>query len=332
MADCSMAVTLDFVRGLPKAELHVHIEGTLEPDLMFRLAARNGVGLPFPDVESVKQAYRFTDLQSFLDIYYRATDVLRTENDFYDLMDEYLRRAIIDGVRRAEIFFDPQAHTSRGIGFETFMSGFRRAIEAHSSDISVGLIMCFLRHLPADQAESTFVRSEPYRDMLLGVGLDSSEVGFPAGPFSGVFRSAASAGLRRVAHAGEEGPAANVWTAIDDLGAERVDHGVRSADDPLLVAELVRRRIPLTMCPLSNVKLKVFERLADHNLRELLDRGVMVTINSDDPAYFGGYVAENYLRTAEALALSPDDVRELAKNSISASFLDEEEKRRLLDG
>ncbi len=324
-------MSLDFIRGLPKAELHVHIEGTLEPESMFALATRNGVRLPFPDVESVRRAYEFTDLQSFLDIYYRAADVLRTRQDFHDLMVAYLERAEEDGVTRAEIFFDPQSHTERGIGFDVFMPGFLDAIEEHSDRISAGLIMCFLRHLPAEDAEETFERARPYLRHLLGVGLDSSEVGFPAAPFAEVFRRAADAGLHRVAHAAEEGPPANVWSALNDLGVERVDHGVRSVEDPDLVAELVRREIPLTMCPLSNVKLRVFDRLEDHNLLKLLDQGVVVTVNSDDPAYFGGYVGENYLRVAEALDLSAEHVRILAANSIRASFLDEAEKARILN-
>ncbi len=324
-------MSLDFIRGLPKAELHVHIEGTLEPESMFALATRNGVRLPFPDVDSVRRAYEFTDLQSFLDIYYRAADVLRTRQDFHDLMVAYLERAEEDGVTRAEIFFDPQSHTERGIGFDVFMPGFLDAIEEHSDRISAGLIMCFLRHLPAEDAEGTFERARPYLRHLLGVGLDSSEVGFPAAPFAEVFRRAADAGLHRVAHAAEEGPPANVWSALNDLGVERVDHGVRSVEDPDLVAELVRREIPLTMCPLSNVKLRVFDRLEDHNLLKLLDQGVVVTVNSDDPAYFGGYVGENYLRVAEALDLSAEHVRILAANSIRASFLDEAEKARILN-
>ncbi len=326
-----MDVSLDFIRGLPKAELHVHIEGTLEPESMFALATRNGVRLPFPDVDSVRRAYEFTDLQSFLDIYYRAADVLRTRQDFHDLMVAYLERAEEDGVTRAEIFFDPHSHTERGIGFDVFMPGFLDAIEEHSDRISAGLIMCFLRHLPAEDAEETFERARPYLRHLLGVGLDSSEVGFPAAPFAEVFRRAADAGLHRVAHAAEEGPPANVWSALNDLGVERVDHGVRSVEDPDLVAELVRREIPLTMCPLSNVKLRVFDRLEDHNLLKLLDQGVVVTVNSDDPAYFGGYVGENYLRVAEALDLSAEHVRILAANSIRASFLDEAEKARILN-
>ncbi len=324
-------MSLDFIRGLPKAELHVHIEGTLEPESMFALATRNGVRLPFPDVDSVRRAYEFTDLQSFLDIYYRAADVLRTRQDFHDLMVAYLERAEEDGVTRAEIFFDPQSHTERGIGFDVFMPGFLDAIEEHSDRISAGLIMCFLRHLPAEDAEETFERARPYLRHLLGVGLDSSEVGFPAAPFAEVFRRAADAGLHRVAHAAEEGPPANVWSALNDLGVERVDHGVRSVEDPDLVAELVRREIPLTMCPLSNVKLRVFDRLEDHNLLKLLDQGVVVTVNSDDPAYFGGYVGENYLRVAEALDLSAEHVRILAANSIRASFLDDAEKARILN-
>ena len=322
----------NFVRRLPKAELHVHIEGTLEPEMMFELALRNGIQLPYPSVDAVRAAYEFRDLQSFLDIYYRGAAVLVTEEDFRDLMAAYLEQAHADGVRRAEVFFDPQTHIARGIGFPVFMAGFSRAItEAEERwGISAGLIMCFLRHLPAREALATWEASSPFRDRLLGVGLDSSEVGHPPELFVEVFAAAREAGLHVVAHAGEEGPAAYISGALDALGAERIDHGVRSADDPAVVARLARERIPLTMCPLSNVKLKVFDRIAGHNLKRLLDLGVLVTVNSDDPAYFGGYVVDNYLALADGLGLRDDDLARLARNSIEASFLAPDAKAALI--
>jgi adenosine deaminase len=321
-----------YVRLLPKAELHVHIEGTLEPEMMFELALRNGIQLRYTSVDAVRAAYEFRDLQAFLDIYYQGAAVLVTEDDFHDLMAAYLERANADGVRRAEVFFDPQTHTARGIGFPVFMAGFARAIaEAEERwGMSVGLIMCFLRHLPAREALATWEASVPFRDRLLGVGLDSSEVGNPPELFVDVFRAAREAGLHVVAHAGEEGPAAYVTGALDALGAERIDHGVRSADDPEVVERLARERIPLTMCPLSNVKLKVFDRIDGHNLKRLLDLGVLVTVNSDDPAYFGGYVLDNYLALAAGLGLGDADLALLARNSIEASFLPADAKAVLL--
>ncbi len=324
--------TASFIRALPKAELHLHIEGTLEPEMMFDLAARNGIDLPFANVEEVRAAYEFSDLQSFLDIYYQGAAVLVTEQDFFDLMYAYLERAAADGVRRAEIFFDPQTHTERGIGFSVFMGGFTRAMQAAYNEwgISAALIMCFLRHLPGEAAVETWSEAAPYADLMIGVGLDSSEVGNPPEWFAAAYQLARDAGLHAVAHAGEEGPPAYIVGALDSLGAERIDHGVRSAEDPALVERLVAERIPLTMCPLSNVKLRVFDRLEDHNLKDLLDRGVRVTINSDDPAYFGGYALDNYVAVAEALNLSRDDLITLARNSIEATFLPVDEKDALL--
>jgi adenosine deaminase len=325
--------TRSFIRALPKAELHVHIEGTLEPEMMVALAERNGISLPFATVDEVRAAYEFSDLQSFLDIYYQGAAVLVTEQDFYDLMFAYLERAADDGVRRAEIFFDPQTHTERGIGFPVFMNGFVRAMTDAEQrwGISAALIMCFLRHLPGDAATSTWHEAEPFADRILGVGLDSGEVGNPPEWFTKAYALARAAGLRSVAHAGEEGPPAYITGALDALGAERIDHGVRCDEDPALVERLVGEQIPLAMCPLSNVKLRVFDRLEDHNLKRLLDRGVRVTINSDDPAYFGGYVLDNYVATAEALDLSREDLIALARNSIEAAFLGREDKRDLLD-
>jgi adenosine deaminase len=324
--------TAAFIRRLPKAELHVHIEGTLEPEMMFDLAARNGVDLPYASAEEVRAAYEFDDLQSFLDIYYQAASVLITEQDFFDLMHAYLERAARDGVRRAEVFFDPQTHTERGVGFDVFMGGFRRAISTAEAQwpISAVLIMCFLRHLPEAAAVETWQAARPYLDDIAAVGLDSGEVGNPPGRFAEAFTLARETGLHAVAHAGEEGPPAYVTGALDALGAERIDHGVRSEEDPALVERLVAEQIPLTMCPLSNVRLRVFDTLADHNLKRLLDRGVKVTINSDDPAYFGGYIADNWIATAEALDLDRDDLVTLARNSIEASFMAQEDKARLL--
>jgi len=324
--------TASFVRALPKAELHLHIEGTLEPEMMFDLAARNDIDLPFANVEEVREAYEFSDLQSFLDIYYQGAAVLVIEQDFFDLMYAYLARAAADGVRRAEIFFDPQTHTERGIDFSVFMGGFTRAIDAASEEwgISAALIMCFLRHLPGEAALETWSEAAPYRSLMIGVGLDSSEVGNPPEWFAEAYQLARNAGLHAVAHAGEEGPPAYISGALDSLGSERIDHGVRSAEDPDLVERLVAEQIPLTMCPLSNVKLRVFDRLEDHNLKDLLDRGVRVTVNSDDPAYFGGYVLDNYVAIAEALNLSREELIALARNSIEATFLPVDEKDALL--
>ncbi len=323
-------VTESFVRGLPKAELHVHIEGTLEPELMFELAARNGIDLPYDSVEEVRAAYEFTDLQSFLDIYYEGASVLVTPDDFHDLMDAYLERAVADGVRRAEIFFDPQTHTERGIPVADVLEGFARAQESHSDRISTGLILCFLRHLPPEAAVATLEEAMPHRDRFIGVGLDSSEVGNPPGPFLDAYRRAGEAGLRLVAHAGEEGPASYVREALDVLGVERIDHGVRAADAPDLVERLAQEGTPLTMCPLSNQRLQVFPDLRDHNLGRLLAGGVKVTVNSDDPAYFGGYVGDNYMAIAGALGLSEDDLVVLARNSLEATFLPPAEKELLL--
>ncbi|MFA9565767.1 MAG: adenosine deaminase [Acidimicrobiales bacterium] len=325
--------TDSFIRDLPKAELHLHIEGTLEPEMMFDLAERNDVALPFASVDEIRAAYEFTDLQSFLDIYYQACAVLLTEQDFYDLMYAYLERAHADSVRRSEIFFDPQTHTERGVAFGVFMDGFARAIDDAEQEmgISAGLILCFLRHLPADEAVATWHAAQPYREMMLGVGLDSSEAGFPPELFAEPFALARAAGLRTVAHAGEEGPPAYILSALDTLGVDRIDHGVRCEEDPQLVARLAAEGVPLTMCPLSNLELKVVDRLEAHGLKRLLDQGVKVTVNSDDPAYFGGYVGDNYVAVADALDLDRADVVTLARNSLEASFLDEAARQQLID-
>ena len=319
----------EFVRGLPKTELHVHIEGTLEPELMFELAGRNGAALPYRSVEEVRSAYEFDNLQSFLDIYYEAAAVLQTEDDFAALMAAYLERAAADGVRHAEVFFDPQTHTERGIEMGTVIRGFVRAQSQAAPRITSALILCFLRHLPAESAVEVFEQARPYLRHIQGVGLDSGEAGNPPEPFAEAYRRAAAAGLRRVAHAGEEGPPEYVRGALDALGAERIEHGVRAWDDPALVERLAGERIPLTMCPLSNQKLQVFPDLRDHNLKKFMDAGVLVTVNSDDPAYFGGYIGDNYLAVASALGLSADDLVQLARNSVEASFLPADRKASL---
>jgi len=320
----------DLIRRLPKAELHLHIEGTLEPELMFALAERNGIDIGFANPDEVRAAYQFTDLQSFLDIYYQAMAVLRTEADFRDLMVAYLDRASTDGVRHAEIFFDPQGHTERGVDIATVIEGLAAGQADRRDRVSSELILCFLRHLPADDAVATLRSAEPHFDRLVGVGLDSSEAGFPPELFAVAYALAAERGLRRVAHAGEEGPPAYVRAALDVLGVARIDHGVRAIDDPELVARLAAEAVPLTMCPLSNQRLQVTPDLRDHPLKRLLDAGVVVTVNSDDPAYFGGYVAANYRAIVDALDLDRDDVVALAANSIRASFLDDAVKERLL--
>jgi adenosine deaminase len=318
-----------FAAGLPKAELHLHIEGTLEPALMFELARRNRVRLPYASVEEVRRAYVFSDLQSFLDIYYAGCQVLLAEEDFYDLTWAYLQRAAVQGVRHAEIFFDPQTHTDRGVPFETVVTGIHRALQDGRArlNVSSGLILCFLRHLSEDAALATLARALPFRHWILAVGLDSSELGHPPAKFKAAYARAREAGFLAVAHAGEEGPPSYIWEALDMLRARRIDHGVRSLEDERLVARLVEEQIPLTVCPLSNVRLRVFPDLRSHNLKQMLDRGLLVTVNSDDPAYFGGYVAENFQAAAAALNLSRDQLITLARNSFTASFLPEQQKR-----
>jgi adenosine deaminase len=317
------------VQRMPKAELHIHIEGSLEPELIFALAQRNGVSLDYPSVEALRQAYAFTDLQSFLDIYYAGASVLLTEQDFYDMTAAYLARAHADNVRHAEIMFDPQTHTARGVPFETVINGIWRACQ--EGPISASLIMCFLRHLPEEEAIATLEEALPFRDKLIGVGLDSSELGHPPEKFCRVFDRARQLGLRLVAHAGEEGPPAYIESALDVLNVERIDHGVRCVEDPELVARLVREQIALTVCPLSNIKLRVFDTMDRHNLRALLDAGLVATVNSDDPAYFGGYINQNFVAAFDALPLDVSHARQLARNSFSASFLAPEVKRGYLD-
>jgi adenine deaminase len=317
-----------FIRRIPKAELHLHIEGTLEPEMMFELARKHRLALPYASVEQLRQAYSFSNLQSFLDIYYQGADVLRDEDDFHALTSAYVRRAHADGVVHAEIFFDPQTHTARGVPFATVIGGIHSALEEarRALGITHRLILCFLRHLSAQDAMTTLEQALPHVCAITAVGLDSSEAGHPPSKFAEVFARARSEGLLTVAHAGEEGPPEYVSEALDLLQVKRVDHGVRSAEDPALLARLVRDRVPLTVCPLSNVRLRVFDRMEDHNLKRLLRQGLCVTVNSDDPAYFGGYVAENYLAAFRALVLSRADIVQLASNSFEASFLPQAEK------
>ena len=312
----------DFLRRLPKAELHLHIEGSLEPEQLFALAHRNGVPLSHASVESLRAAYAFTDLQSFLDIYYAGASVLRTELDFEELAMAYFARAAADGIVRAELFFDPQTHTARGVPMGAVIGGLARACRRAAAEhgISADLILCFLRHLSEAEALQTLDEALPWRQHFIGVGLDSSERGHPPEKFARVFARAAELGLHRVAHAGEEGPPAYIESALDVLGAERIDHGVSCTDSPALVQRLAAQGTPLTVCPLSNVKLRVFPDLASHNLPALLASGLKVTLNSDDPAYFGGYLLDNWLACFEALPLTPADAVRLARHSLEASF------------
>ena len=321
-----------FVRDLPKAELHVHIEGTLEPELAFELAARNKVELPYTDVDALRRAYRFEDLQSFLDIYYANCAVLRTEQDFYALAHAYLSKAATQGVRHAEVFFDPQTHTERGVSFETCCMGIRRALYDGAAElgISSGLILCFLRDLSEEAALRTLEEARPFAEHLLAVGLDSAEVGNPPSKFARVFAEARLLGLPGVAHAGEEGPPEYIWEALDLLGARRIDHGVRCLEDDRLVERLAAEQIPLTVCPFSNVKLQVFPSLGQHDMPALMERGLLVTINSDDPAYFGGYVADNLAAVATAFDLGRASILQLARNSFRATFLPAAVKDRYL--
>jgi adenine deaminase len=314
---------------MPKAELHIHIEGSLEPELIFALAQRNGVSLAYDSVEALRAAYAFTDLQSFLDIYYAGASVLLQEQDFYDMTAAYLARAHADQVRHAEIFFDPQTHTARGVPFETVVSGIWRACQ--DAPLSATLIMCFLRHLSEDEAIATLEEALPFRDKFIGVGLDSSERGHPPEKFARVFERCRQLGLHLVAHAGEEGPPAYIETALDLLNVERIDHGVRCLEDPLLVRRLAQEQVALTVCPLSNIKLRVFDSMDRHNLAALLDAGLLATVNSDDPAYFGGYLNANFIAAFEALPLGLQHAHRLARNSFAASFLEGEAKRGFLD-
>ncbi len=322
----------NFIERMPKAELHLHIEGTLEPELMFELASRNRVDLPYKTPQEVKKAYQFSDLQSFLDIYYQGSGVLLRDRDFYDLTWAYLTRAKQQNIRHAEVFFDPQAHTERGVPIGAVLEGIHQALRIGERDLGISskLILCFLRHLSAEDAMRTFESALPYHHYFAGVGLDSSERDHPPEKFTDVFARARAEGFFVVAHAGEEGPPEYVWQALDTLGASRIDHGVRAIEDAALVERLRAERVPLTVCPLSNVKLRVFDSIHDHNLPELLEADLCVTINSDDPAYFGGYINENFIAVQEAFNLTKEEVLHLARNSFEAAFLSDDQRRDIL--
>jgi adenosine deaminase len=321
------------ISSLPKAELHLHIEGTFEPELIFHMAERNKVTLPYASVEHLRLAYRFDDLQSFLDLYYAGMSVLRTEHDFAELADAYFAKASKQNVVHAEIFFDPQAHTDRGIPFEIVIDGLWAAVNNSKKNhgISSKLIMCFMRDLTAESAMDTLHKAIKFGDRIVAVGLDSAERNNPPAKFEQVFAKARAHGFEAVAHAGEEGPPEYVWQALNLLKVKRIDHGVRSLEDPKLIEHLAHTMTPLTVCPLSNVKLRVFDKMEDHNLKHMLDRGLRATINSDDPAYFGGYIGENYNSVADALTLTAEDLKTLATNSIEASFLSLSERKEYLD-
>ncbi|NRA55076.1 MAG: adenosine deaminase [Gammaproteobacteria bacterium] len=320
-----------FISALPKVELHLHIEGTLEPELLLQLAQRNNIAIPFNSIAEVKQAYNFHNLQSFLDIYYQGANVLIHEQDFYDLTWAYLLRCQTDNVMHTEIFFDPQTHTERGISFDTVVKGITRALGQAEQELGITskLIMCFLRHLDEEAAFKTLAQAIPYKDQIIGVGLDSSEVGNPAGKFERVFKQALNHGFLTVAHAGEEGSASNIYEALELLKISRIDHGVRCVDDPKLVEQLAQSRMPLTVCPLSNLKLKVFEQMEQHNIVTLLNKGLCVTINSDDPSYFGGYMTDNFLAVANAHPMTKAEIAQFTFNAIEASFITSCEKERL---
>ena len=326
-----MTDLVSLIRGIPKVELHLHIEGTLEPELMFELEKRNHVPLPYETIEEIRRAYEFTDLQSFLDIYYQGARVLREERDFFELTWAYLERVHQDNVRHTEIFFDPQTHTIEGVPFETIVTGIQRALSDAKAQfgISSGLILCFLRDLSAEEAMETLEQALEFKDEIVGVGLDSAEVGNPPVKFAEVFNRARVEGFRVVAHAGEEGPAEYIWQALDNLSVERIDHGVRAVEDDDLVNRLRTDRIPLTVCPLSNVKLRVFDKLEEHNLKKLLNLGLMATVNSDDPSYFGGYIGDNFLAVAKALNLEAEHIERLVRNSIDAAFVDDARRDEL---
>lgn len=321
---------LELIQALPKAELHVHIEGTFEPELMFEIAQRNHIDIPYKSVEEVKQAYNFHNLQSFLDIYYAGANVLIHEQDFYDLAWAYFEKCAEDHVVHTEMFFDPQTHTDRGIAFATVIQGLKRACDDAQSKLGISshLIMCFLRHLSEEAAFKTLEQALPFKEQIIAVGLDSSEVGHPPSKFERVFAKAREEGFWVVAHAGEEGPAEYVWEALDLLKVNRIDHGVRSEEDPMLMQRLIAEKMPLTVCPLSNLKLCVVDDMAQHNIRRLLQQGVHVTVNSDDPSYFGGYMNDNFIAITKALNLSNDELKQLAKNSFEASFIPAAEKQK----
>ena len=323
----------ELLRAMPKAELHIHIEGSLEPELIFALAQRNGLTTPYSSVEELRSAYAFTNLQSFLDIYYAGASVLITEQDFYDMARAYFVKAAADNVVHAELFFDPQTHTARGVSLDVVINGLHRACVDADTELGVSgaLIMCFLRHLSEEEAFETLEQALPYQDKIIGIGLDSGEVGNPPEKFARVFARCRELGFHLVAHAGEEGPPAYVWTALDVLKVERIDHGVQSSKDAALMQRLAKDRIALTVCPLSNLKLCVFPDLASHNLKHLLDAGLAATVNSDDPAYFGGYMSDNFTQTFHATGLQAQHAYTLSRNSFEASFIDAAAKRRYID-
>lgn len=318
----------NFIQKLPKAELHLHIEGTLEPELMFALAKKNSIQIPYKSVQELKQAYNFSSLQSFLDIYYAGANVLIHESDFFDLTWEYLLTCKEQNILHVEIFFDPQTHTKRGIAFGTVITGITKALEKAKEELGISsyLIMCFLRHLSEEEAFETLKLSLPFKAQILGVGLDSSEVGHPPSKFKNVFQACQKEGYKIVAHAGEEGDSSYIWEAIELLHVQRIDHGIRCEEDAHLVEFLKEKQIPLTVCPLSNVKLRAVSTMQEHNILKLLHKGLLVTVNSDDPAYFGGYLNENYLALTQALHVNKEELKKLATNSFKASFLPQERK------
>ncbi|MEX5438772.1 adenosine deaminase [Acinetobacter indicus] len=324
---------LELIRALPKAELHVHIEGTFEPELMFAIAQRNNIAIPYQSVEEVKEAYNFHNLQSFLDIYYAGANVLVHEQDFYDLAWAYFEKCAEDQVVHTEMFFDPQTHTDRGIAFATVINGLQRACDDAQSKLGISsrLIMCFLRHLSEEAAFATLEQALPYKEQIIAVGLDSSEVGHPPAKFARVFAKAREYSFLVVAHAGEEGPPEYIWEALDLLKVNRIDHGVRSEEDPALMQRLIQDEMPLTVCPLSNLKLCVVQDMRQHNIRRLLQQGVKVTVNSDDPSYFGGYMNDNFIAITEALDLNADELKQLAINSFEASFLPAAQKQAWIE-
>jgi adenosine deaminase len=323
---------VSYLTKLPKAELHLHIEGTLEPELMLELAKRNSIQLPYQSVEEIKKAYEFNNLQEFLDLYYQGSSVLLKKQDFFDLTYNYIKRVSQDAVEHVEIFFDPQAHMARGVSFQTVFEGIYEALEKGQKDFNISfyLIMCFLRHLSEEDAIKTLEASLPYKKLIKAVGLDSSEMGHPPSKFKNVFKLAKEHGFECVAHAGEEGPAEYIWEALNLLQISRIDHGVRCLEDELLMAKIIDEQIPLTVCPLSNIKLKVFSSLNQHNLKKLFQRGVCVTINSDDPSYFGGYLADNFVQCQDRLNLTLQEMTQIAKNSFKASFLADAEKKKYI--
>ena len=328
-----MSKIIELIKKIPKAELHLHIEGSLEPELMFELSERNKIEIPFKSIDEIRAAYNFNNLQSFLDIYYQGSNVLIKQQDFFDLTWAYMLKCEKENIVHAEIFFDPQAHTNRGIEFGLVINGIYKALLKAEKELGISskIIMCFLRHLDEEEAFKTLDQALTYKNKIIGVGLDSSEEGNPPSKFERVFKQAMKEGFLTVAHAGEEGPAEYIWEALDLLKVKRIDHGVQCLKDKKLVQKLREEQIPLTVCPISNVKLHVFEKIENHNLKKLLDKGLMVTVNSDDPAYFGGYINKNLIECQKVLNLSAEDVKKLAVNSFKSSFLDIDEKKKWID-